>query len=470
MRKIIVAFMVALCLLAVTVVAAPQTATATSYQQEVMLDTPGAYWRLSETGGTAATDSAGNNNIGTYHNGILLGVVGALTDQANKAATADGTDDYISVPDSATLSPAQVTVEAWVKVNAYTGSFPRIVSKDSSYELTMYTYAGGQGRLEWKITNTSNVVTVATTAYADRLLPGNWYHIVGVYNGTAAKVYINGVEKASSAATGNLKNTSLPLYIARDSTTRYLAATLDEVAVYGTALSAGRIADHYDAQDEAGPPQACLGVPAYPEIRPGNTLWNGTRAEPLNPAYREHITGFGPYYDQVDGEGCVGGTTEQILEWAAIKWGFDAIPGAGKDLFKAAAVRESDWYQRVQGDFEACTATWCFPSPGYYGTTFQSTGISGVKRTAWPDSADSHISTAFAADYHAAAVRAYYDGAIPWASGAAGSVEKAIAAWYCGCGDGFPAYSDAVMGFLAAKTWETEVFKTGTACSTNCAP
>jgi hypothetical protein len=452
---------------------APETAVATSYYSEVMTDTPNAYWRLGEATGSTAADAAGNSNTGTYYGGVTLGATGALGGSPNTASTADGVDDYISVTDSATLSPAAITVETWVKVNAYSGSFPRLVSKLGSHELIMYTYAGTQGRLEWKVTSGSPAVTVnTTTVYADRLLLGEWYHVAATFDGSNARIYINGAQKATAAATGALVDSNQPTYIAaRSATDRHIAATLDEVAIYPAALAAGRIATHYAARDWSESPDThCLGVEAYDEIRSGNTHWNNIAAEPLNPAYRGHIEGFGPYYDQVDGLGCLGGTTGQILEWAAIKWGIDDIPGAGPDLIKAVAVKESDWYARVQGDFEACDATWCFPSPGYYGTTFQTRGITGVKTTAWPDSWDAHISTAFAADYYGAALRAYYDGAIPWASGTEGDIVKAVAAWYCGCDTGYTAYTNDVFGFLAAKSWETQTFKTGTACSTNCAP
>lgn len=223
------------------------------------------------------------------------------------------------------------------------------------------------------------------------------------------------------------------------------------------------------ARSEA--PEICPGVPAYPEKRAVNTPWNYTPGHKPDPLYREWITGFGPYYDRIDGAGCTGGTTEQILEWAARKWGIDAITGAGPDLIKAVAVKESDWYQRVQGDHEACTQDWCYPLPGYFGTTYQTYGILGVKRTSWPDSyPSSHVSTAFAADWYGAAFRAYYDGAIPWASGTKGNLLRTIGAWYCGCDDGGgDDYAAQVLAFLAAREWEKAHFAT-VGCSTNCAP
>ena len=39
------------------------------------------------------------------------------------------------------------------------------------------------------------------------------------------------------------------------------------------------------------------------------------------------------------------GTTDEIFQWAAVKWG---LPD---NLFRAIAYMESDWYQRNQGDY-----------------------------------------------------------------------------------------------------------------------
>ena len=39
------------------------------------------------------------------------------------------------------------------------------------------------------------------------------------------------------------------------------------------------------------------------------------------------------------------GTTDEIFQWAAVKWG---LPD---NLIRAIAYMESDWYQRNQGDY-----------------------------------------------------------------------------------------------------------------------
>lgn len=85
------------------------------------------------------------------------------------------------------------------------------------------------------------------------------------------------------------------------------------------------------------------------------------------------------------------GTTEEIVEWAAHKWGFDP------DLLKAQAMTESSWDQRAVGD---------------EGLSF---GLMQIKRTKWRGSHPlSEISTAFNVDLAAAILRQAYDGRATW--------------------------------------------------------
>ena len=205
----------------------------------------------------------------------------------------------------------------------------------------------------------------------------------------------------------------------------------------------------------------CLSVPAYREIRPANTTANRTPGAPIPASYRQEFNpGFDAYKAQVTGQGCLG-TTEQILEWAARKWGFadQPSPFGGPalkmpDLAKAMAVQESDWRQWLQGDNHSGQCAWTGGSACPYPDGYQSYGILQVKRTSWPGSYPlSAQSTAFAADYAMAAVRHHYDGA-SWLPSLKGDLWGAVEAWYTGkndaSGDGYRA---RVYNSYLTKPW-----------------
>jgi hypothetical protein len=83
------------------------------------------------------------------------------------------------------------------------------------------------------------------------------------------------------------------------------------------------------------------------------------------------------------------GTTDEILQWGACKWGID------EDVVRAIGVRESMWHMSMLGD---------------NGVTF---GILQVKSTVWKQTSPaSKKSTAFNVDYALARWRACYEGYI----------------------------------------------------------
>ena len=66
------------------------------------------YWKLDETSGTTATDSAGTNN------GAVTGAIWT-TGKLNNALSFNGTSNYVSVP---RMNYEEITVSAWFYKNA----------------------------------------------------------------------------------------------------------------------------------------------------------------------------------------------------------------------------------------------------------------------------------------------------------------------------------------------------------------
>ncbi len=158
--------------------------------------------------------------------------------------------------------------------------------------------------------------------------------------------------------------------------------------------------------------------------------------------------GFRPYYDKINGQGCTG-TTEQILEWGAKKWGFDQL--GYPDLAKAMAVKESWWRMSLLGDYNASG----------YACSRSIMQIRGTQNSCggWPDALYTASSTAFAADYAMAIVRYHYDGASWLGAGTRGSIRNAVGAYYCGCGsNGANAYTNEVFSVYQNKPWRQAGF------------
>jgi hypothetical protein len=223
-----------------TAVVPPPTA---GYGATVIADGPTSFWRLAEATGTAAADSAGPNT-GVYRNGVTTGVAGLTSDTANMAASFDGVNDMVSVPSSPGLSPtAAVTVEAWVRptTKPAAGAFASVVTKAEAYSLQ---FNGPQ--LEF--TTIQGITRRRVQAPASAIVVGGTYHVVGTYDGTTQRLYVNGVQVASGAFSGAVNANASPVLLGSwDAASEFLAGTIDDVAVYAKSLSAAQVSSHYGA-------------------------------------------------------------------------------------------------------------------------------------------------------------------------------------------------------------------------------
>lgn len=156
------------------------------------------------------------------------------------------------------------------------------------------------------------------------------------------------------------------------------------------------------------------------------------------------------------------GTTDEILQWAACKWGLD------EDIVRAQAVKESNWEQAAAGDWEDGDCP-----PGYAGTCPHSFGLLQVRWNADPSSRGTfplaRDGTAFAADYTLAVWRACYEGEETWLNDvergrAYGSGDEwgCVGRWYAGrwYTTGATEYIDAVRHHLTSRTWREPGFAT----------
>lgn len=215
------------------------------YVDAVVSDAPVGFWRLNETSGTVAGDRVNANN-GTYMNGVGLGAAGLLpTETGNTAATFDGTNDSVSIPNSSVLSPTQrVSVEAWVKPDSLptAGSWSSVLSKNGAYAVQ---FSGP--RLEFALTQAGGA-RKRLLAPVGAIVAGRAYHVVGTYDGATQRLFINGAQVASVPLTGAIAASSDPLQVASyRRTTEFLAGSVDEPAVYSSGLSAAQVAAHYAA-------------------------------------------------------------------------------------------------------------------------------------------------------------------------------------------------------------------------------
>ena len=197
-------------------------------------------WHFNENTGTVAYDSSGYGNDGT-----ITGA-GWADGQYNPALSFDG-DDYIIVGDSDSLKPTFVTLEAWVKNDGSPGNHRYIAGKRygggyGSYHL----YTGSGGGLRFYIGYDGSYVAspnVASVAIWD----DNWHHIVGTYDGSTVKLYMDGAEiPGGTGTTEGIAYNDEDFYMGSYGTGYYFSGLIDEVKVYSYALDGGEISERYE--------------------------------------------------------------------------------------------------------------------------------------------------------------------------------------------------------------------------------
>lgn len=144
------------------------------------------------------------------------------------------------------------------------------------------------------------------------------------------------------------------------------------------------------------------------------------------------------------------GTTDEIIQWAAYKWGFNP------NLLRAVASIESWWRMSTNGD---------------NGDSF---GLFQVRRPYHCQGIVCdwfHDDAAFNADYYGAILRSYYDGAETWLNTVAGNgasyhrrdLWDSVGAWFSGRWHdaGALQYVAHVKASLAERIWRTAMFAGG---------
>lgn len=219
-----------------------QTVVSTAvYADLVKADSPTVYYRLDETSGSTAVDSSGNMIDAAHVSTPTLGLAGAIvSDAASSAYGFDGSGDSLTVPDSAALRPSQLTLEAWVNPTDRSG-FKIIFLKSSTVKWDDgYGLYQSDGQLfffvnDWK----ANRVSVDLPAGG-----GSYSHVAATYDGASLRIYLDGLLEDELTYSQPINHSNAPLVIGGSTAGFRFAGSLDELAMYGTALSADRIFTH----------------------------------------------------------------------------------------------------------------------------------------------------------------------------------------------------------------------------------
>ncbi|MCL5409422.1 MAG: hypothetical protein M1607_01005 [Patescibacteria group bacterium] len=134
------------------------------------------------------------------------------------------------------------SISAWIKPGSSTDGY--IVSKYNSGQTGQYILSVSSGKLVFHREVSPWFVTGNTT-----LQTGNWYYVVGVYDGTNLNIYLNGSSDATPIASGSVSSDSQPVYIgagqSNNSPANFFNGIIDQVTIYNYALSSADVSLGY---------------------------------------------------------------------------------------------------------------------------------------------------------------------------------------------------------------------------------
>ena len=203
-------------------------------------------WPLNAGQGTTVANVATAADGGTL-SGSVTWVPGHLGD----ALSFDGQPGQVKVTDSAALEPpTAVSVSAWVRNLGSPGAYRYVIAKGATACIAAAygLYTGAGGGLEFYISRDSGHLYADTPDAGTQIWDGRWHLAVGTFDGTTARLYIDGTEVGSGTAyPGRLQ------YVQPDSndffignypgcSDREFTGSIDDVMVWNRALSAGEAA------------------------------------------------------------------------------------------------------------------------------------------------------------------------------------------------------------------------------------
>lgn len=192
--------------------------------------------------------------------------------EADNASLAVTGKSWVNLNNPTVLNRSgHLTLEAWVNPEGAQGAVARIVSHGpptlsvypaepvregailagSEVSLRIDTHAEN-GIVEYVFGTSDGTDTHGVTAAvpAEDLSSGQWVHLVGTYDGTTWSLYRNGAVAGTVAdAVGALAvdNAGWAIGSTGNGWDQAFAGLIDEVGIYGEALSAARVAAHYAA-------------------------------------------------------------------------------------------------------------------------------------------------------------------------------------------------------------------------------
>ncbi|MDB0037736.1 T9SS type A sorting domain-containing protein [bacterium] len=322
---------------------------------------------------------------------VLLTALNVNAQEPGPGSSYDFSSNTMAAPNSASLNPNNISIEAWIKADTWAANSWQnvIVSKDGWGSINEgYTLrSGANGTLSF---NFSGAGTWREVASLPLMQIGKWYHVAGTYDGAMMRIYINGEEVGTTAYAGSITNGNYDLTIGgatyTTGGTRYFDGNIDEVRIWSESITEDEIKDYMCKKVDASHPSLAALLAHYTFDSPnflsdnspnGNNLTNVGATQTVSGApigdVSVHQYG-GPYdlslaYSTIDSIHVQSSNSISTIHLYRV----DTAP----NMLNAASTIDSMDYSHYYGVFVGSTASYNYTTAyNYYGNAMGITNAS----------------------------------------------------------------------------------------------
>ena len=187
-----------------------------------------AHWKLDETEGMIANDSAGENDADLYGDPIWRPTDGMV----DGALMLDGIDDLVATYNILNLSAGQLSVFAWVK-----GGAPGQVVVSQCMRVNWLMADASHGYLKTDLKGAGRITQSLVSEVT--ITDGNWHRVGLTWDGTNRILYVDNVAVASDTQS-DLERSAMGLNIGcgpYETSGTFFAGLIDDVRIYNRAIT-----------------------------------------------------------------------------------------------------------------------------------------------------------------------------------------------------------------------------------------
>lgn len=195
------------------------------------------------TTGTTWADLSGTISGGTLTNGPIY-------DSSNGGSIVfDGIDDYVDcgLASNIITNTSAITVESWVKTNVI-NSYKKIITTGVSNDVIQGVYFSIGSEPLYKTylgLKLNGSLTAAGTPY--NLLTTSFNHVLGTYDGSNIKLYVNGVLLSTQSASGTIGTGGNFRISGYWNGNENWYGNIGVVRIYNKALTSNEVIQNYNA-------------------------------------------------------------------------------------------------------------------------------------------------------------------------------------------------------------------------------